>query len=388
MTVNGNPTGVPTAPCRGGGGVRWSQVMGVFMAGLVGCYVSFEMDTLQVALVVFSVFSITTIWVWNREQNWLHPMVVFPLFYYPYSTWYSYHSIAMNINELSSLTLSVNYAFVGLLAFSVTSMGMLHSVNGESPAFPRMQNKENPFAEKMLMWIFIGLVLISIRKITGFEYDSKSELLNADTLSLRLTTFSFWELTVLTLLVGVRWFFAGTRPDRLMYVVFALAVLAYSVIGERDYLFRIAICFSFIYFDRRRSARLYVVLALLVLVTVLIPWGQQFKAAFAMRTGGDTLQTGGFFLNEFGSASRNLYILLFKGYESSWSFLWNDFIRGIVPFGARMGYQSATGWFDQVYRFDEGIQGSSGWGLGLVAEGCLAGGIPGIILVLSFVSFL
>ena len=75
-----------------------------------------------------------------------------------------------------------------------------------------------------------------------------------------------------------------------------------------------------------------------------------------------------------------------RGHDANWSFLWNDFLRGLIPFGGELGLQSAGSWFNQVFRVEEGIEGTSGWGFGLVAEGLLIGGGAGIILVMAFVS--
>lgn len=57
-----------------------------------------------------------------------------------------------------------------------------------------------------------------------------------------------------------------------------------------------------------------------------------------------------------------------------------------MPLGGKLGLLNSAAWFHQVYRLEEGIAGAAGWGFGLVAEGCLIGGIPGIIFVMSFVS--
>jgi hypothetical protein len=92
-----------------------------------------------------------------------------------------------------------------------------------------------------------------------------------------------------------------------------------------------------------------------------------------------------FFGGEFLSSGRNLYELNRHGFSEDWGFFYNDLLRGLLPpgFGSRL--MSATGWFHSIYRVDEGFAGSSGWGLGFVAEGLLCSRTIGPFVLLGFV---
>ena len=167
----------------------------------------------------------------------------------------------------------------------------------------------------------------------------------------------------------------------------AFFVLEYLLAGQRDYLFRLLICAAFLYFDHRRMAGLPVLLTVLFVVSLLLPLTQMFKAmVIAESLGPWNSELGALFLSEFSSASKNLYVLIQHGFEPSWSFVWSDIVRGLVPFGEVYGFQSTGAWFHWIYRPDEGIGGTSGWGFGLVAQGVLVGGLPGIALVMGSVA--
>ena len=359
---------------------------GVFFLGVLGLYAATALHSLVASLALFTAFSLAVIVSSNQEKNFLHPLVAFTLFYYPYSTWHAYYSLIQKINDLADLMLSVHYAYIGLLAFYAAGVLCLPKPTGQ-PSPPRISLPGNPLAEKLVMGCCLLLIAYSLHSVAGAGHVSKREIFDAERTLVLAMGFSFWVLTVAGLLVVVRWRFAGVRPDRWIFVALFFAVLAYLVVGERDYLFRIIICVAFIVFDHKRKANLLLLLGLLFAVAVLLPFAQEYKAVLiAERIGGGVAERGDVFMGEFFGASRNLHILVSRGHDANWSFLWNDFLRGLIPFGGKLELQSSTAWFNQVYRIEEGIGGTSGWGLGLVAEGTLIGGIPGIILVMTLVS--
>lgn len=359
---------------------------GVFFLGVLGLYAASALHSVVASLALFTAFSLAVIVSSNQEKNFLHPLVAFTLFYYPYSTWHAYYSLIQKINDLNDLMLSVHLAYIGLLAFYAAGVLCLPKPTGQ-PAPPRISLPGNPLAEKLVMGCCLLLIAYSLHAVAGAGHVSKREIFDSERILVMVMGFSFWVLTAAGLLVVVRWRFAGVRPDRWIFIALLFAVLAYLVVGERDYMFRIIICVAFIFFDHKRKANLLLLLCLLFAVAVALPFAQEYKAAWvAERIGGAAAERGDVFMGEFYGASRNLYVLVSRGHDANWSFLGNDFLRGLIPFGGKLELQSSTAWFNQVYRLEEGIGGTSGWGLGLVAEGSLIGGIPGIILVMAFVS--
>lgn len=353
--------------------------------GALGLLAGWHAGSVAVSLALFSVFSVATIAAANRLKNFLHPLVAFPLFYYPYSTWHAYYSLINGTGELNYLSDSILYAYFGLLVFQVVGTLSLAWAR-EIRVRPAITHRRESLVEKMLMWVGLVVVAVSLRSIAGGGFASKRDILDAQPTLLPVMSFTLWVLTVAVLLTVVRWRFGGVRLDRMALAIGGLTVLVYLMVGERDFLFRMSACLLFLFADEKRKMHVPALLGVLAAVAVAIPWGQQFKALFLASSGGDAPGGLDLLLGEFYAASRNLYVMVSRGYEPSWSFLWNDLLRGVLPFSSEMGFMNSVAWFHNVYRYEEGIEGSSGWGFHLVAEGLLFGGVAGILVAMSLVA--
>ncbi len=139
---------------------------GVFFLGLLGLYAASALQSVVASLALFTAFSLVVIRSSNREKNFLHPLVAFTLFYYPYSTWYAYGSLIQHINDLHDLMQSVNYAYIGLLAFYAAGILCLPKPTGH-PSPPRISLSYNPLAEKLVMGCCLILIALSLRSVVG-----------------------------------------------------------------------------------------------------------------------------------------------------------------------------------------------------------------------------
>ena len=366
----------------------WSfRGLWVSALGALGLLAGWLAEDVAISLALFSAFSIATMVAANRDKNFLHPLVAFPLFFYPYSTWHTYYSLINGTGELDFLSHSILYAFFGLLVFQLVGT-LLLGWTREDRIRPVIIQRRQSLVEKMLMWFGLLVVAVSLRSIAGGGFASKRDIIDFQPTLLPVMSITLWVLTVAVLLTVVRWRFGGVRPDGLALAICGLTILVYLMVGERDFLFRMSACMLFLFADEKRKMNLPALLCVLAAVAVAIPWGQQFKALFLASSGVDVPSGWDLLLGEFYAASRNLYLLVSRGYEPSWSFLWADLLRGILPFSSDSGLMNSVAWFHSVSRYEEGIDGSSGWGFHLVAEGLLFGGVAGICVVMSLAAVL
>ena len=192
--------------------------------GALGLLAGWFAESVVMSLALFSVFSIATIAVANRDKNLLHPLVAFPLFFYPYSTWHPYYSLINGTGDLNFLSHSVLYAFFGLLVFQVVgtlSLGWAKKIHVR----PAITQRREPLVEKMLMWLGLAVVAFALRSIAGGGFASKRDIIDFQPTLLPVMSFMLWILTAVVLLVVVRWRFGGMRPDGLALAIFGLTVL-------------------------------------------------------------------------------------------------------------------------------------------------------------------
>lgn len=351
--------------------------------GAAGLLLAHEAASLSFSLGLFSAYTVFVVLTSNHDRNFLHPLVAFPLFYYPYATWHAFSSILTRTNELIYLTATIHHTYLGLLVFHVVGIACLRLMKTSPPSF-RDSALRTPLSDKLVLWACLLVAVVFLRNIMVMDYTTKRSILDSQTASLAIINVTMWIMTSTGLLVLVRWWFGRIKLDVMVIISLVLALAVYLVVGERDYLLRMGLCMLFLFFDRKRVARLPVLLAILLVAAFLVPWSQMYKAVWFADSSQSLSESGiQLFSGEFYSASRNLYVLLSRGYDSSWRFLASNVFRGVVPFSSGLGVLSSVAWFHHVYRYEEGIEGTSGWGFHIVADGCLAGGLAGIMLIMA-----
>ena len=360
----------------------------VFLLGFIGLYAAYEVESVYFSLCLFTGYALGVVASANRQKNLLHPLVIYPLFYYPYSTWHTFSSLVNRANDLRYLMLAVDHAYLGLMAFHLACLACLRVWKPRPPSF-FIADFRTPLTDKFLLLGSLLVASISIRSILAFDLVSKREILDAQSTGLDLMGVSVWLMTGAVLLALTRWRFGRERLGLIVFVALLFVLGVYLAVGERDFLFRLAMCMAFIYFDHRRKAGLPVLLGILFFAAVAIPWSQDYKAYWIAGQARDSfLENMQLFSGEFYGASRNLYVLLSRGYEPSWSFLVSNIFRGLLPFSSGLGVMNSVAWFHNVYRYEEGMEGISGWGFHIVADGCLMGGPVGVVMTMAFLGVL
>jgi len=337
-----------------------------------------------VALFCFSLISLVITVTENTEKNFLKPTVIFPIFFYMYSTWYTYYAMATATGDPELLAQSLSYALVALIAFWAGSILVKKTV---FCYFRHSQPRtcQSPFAERWIFYLCIVLSLSAMLFVYRSGFTSKREIKDAGTIYSVLITLGLLLATTIVFLRFARNAKCVTT-DRFGITLAAICILAFSIGGERDYLIRLLMGAMCIWFDRRRKATTSIMLSIAFATAVAMPIMQIFKA-FLLAPGIPKIEYAleSFFWSDFTSASRNLYTLIEASPDQSWSFLFSDIARGLLPFGGHFGLQSSGAWYNAIFRWELGIEGSSGWGFGLAAQGYLIANYTGICLVFLIV---
>jgi len=343
-------------------------------------------------------FTFYTSYVISRygNGNLLDPRVSFLGFFLLYSLWFPLQKIILNsdfgiLNENQGLLKpTVDYAFIGAAAFVLTFTVLSKKEVANLTAvdfFHRFKAANEYLTEKLIQRILYALVLLGILYALASGASSKREVLDSEDVVLTLVGFAQLALTASVSLSIVKMGGNIFHPKSVFFVAFSTVYM--MALGERDALFRFLIILGFFYFDKRRTAYLPVVAGILASAIVAVPVSQFFKAIFLS----GSLQISELTLDlilssEFASASRNLYTLIAYGVDNSLVYLFSDILRGALPSFLSSFFidlKSSTSWYNKTYRFDNGFDGTSGWGFGLLAQGYLIGDVWGIILIMALV---
>jgi oligosaccharide repeat unit polymerase len=341
-------------------------------------------------LLAFSLLSLTYLAVYN-DRRMTHPVAIFTLFFYPYSTWFVYYALMKGGYRADLLAETLKLEFLGLWAFALASDAVAVWMARRKSELPRAipVNHANRLSVFLPVAGSAAVIGLSLLDAMGSGATAKSELLERGSELGALSNIASVVLTAGTILIalsllrdrGVRALFV--HP--MLMLLFLVMLGSLVILGERDYVFRFGFCVLVLYFAHKGSASVGMMLLMLVALTVVLPFSQAAKGL--LLPGGDianNFSAKDIFLGEFLGAGRNVYMLLHHGVEHSYSFLLNDLARGLLPMSGD-GLQSAGNWYNTVYRFDHNFTGNSGWGFSLVAEGYLVGGALGVVLVMGLV---
>jgi oligosaccharide repeat unit polymerase len=364
----------------------------VAIAGAVLALAGGFQNSLELSIFGFLAISIAIVLIENKGKNFLNPAVGFVLFFCVYSIWYPLYRLFSESNSDSFVAQSIGYSFLGLIAFYVGYLVVLSGIKKvpaqEHVLISSRSDAKLRNSEKIVLALALAATSASWVQAMGSGYESKQEVLGADTLVQSIAVYATWLATGVLLLYYRRLISLGLKYNATIILLTLFFCVGPLITGERDGLFRLVICFSFIYFDKYKSASFWKLLLCVIAAAIVLPFSQDLKGLlltgdFSLRS----LDIDGFFISEFLAPSRNLYMLLSNGFESSWSFLFSDIARALVPFAGAQGFQSSGAWYNNVYREAKGFEGTSGWGFSLVAAGVLIQEGIGVVILFFFAGF-
>ncbi|TBU74535.1 O-antigen polysaccharide polymerase Wzy [Phytopseudomonas daroniae] len=351
---------------------------------------AFFSENLGLTLWLFSLFCLFIVLKYN-DRSFTNPLAIFTLFFYPYSTWFVYYSALDGGVNIQVLNESVLLSYFGLLVFYL--VGCLFSLD-KAPTAEEVDasliNSKAELSVKLLILMSSSIVLLAVFEAAMSGASSKREVIESARSLGSVADFSAMMLTCGALLLfnsRVRIEFSDAIRNGFFLLASAALTAGFLLMGERDYIFRLAFCLVVLSFSRFPIANFFVLALILICLVLLLPVTQAAKGL--LLPGADfelTYDLKLIFYGEFISASRNIYMLIENGVEHAYSFFWSDIARAFVPFGANYGFESTGSWYNNTYRVENGFSGTAGWGFSLIAQGYLIDGYVGVALVMGIVS--
>ncbi|MFY8285226.1 O-antigen polymerase [Pseudoalteromonas sp. SSMSWG5] len=327
-----------------------------------------------------------------NKKNALDPRVFFLGFFVIYSTFYPIKVILLDYSLIPinyySLSLSLNYSFFFFFSCLLVFELFLKPHNGEH-FYDSVYSLKPPGNETLLRYIAIFIILLLSFSIYSSGATSKRDVQSEIGVLASLGNFCALMLLVLFYLNLVRSikfkFFNQVTVSTFFILLFYMLLT-----GERDVFFRLCFSLLVVYFAYSKTLNLKKIFLIFLAVVVLVPMSQALKAILinSDELSVGTVSTALIFSNEFVSASRNLYALVYFGVDFGASYLLNDVVRAFIPslFFSDVNIHSTVSWFHNVYRPSNGFDGQSGWGFTIVGSGYLLGGYFGVFLIAMLVS--
>jgi hypothetical protein len=343
----------------------------------------------HIYLILFKIMALSIVLFGGGRTSLSHPLSLFVLLYYAYSTWYIYIQLIMGDAESSLLIKCLSIAIVGLGSYCAGVKTGLACVRVNKLVSRPLQSAGFGVERIVFFAIILGsLYSFYVVLLAGFT--TKREVVDSGMYHVVWLNYSTWILVAVVLLKRIRAVNVPIYSDAYLWIYSLIAVLMYAIAGERDVLYRLVFGLACIWSDRSQVGRPLIVFITFALIVVATPLSQLFKS-FMIAESFKTVELNLAFLftGEFASASRNLYLILFYEERQSWHLLFSDIVRGLIPFiSSRLGLYSSAYWFNQVFRHDVGIAGASGWGFGLLAQGYMVSGYIGAITLMFLIGII
>ncbi|MCQ4306541.1 oligosaccharide repeat unit polymerase [Pseudomonas stutzeri] len=351
-------------------------------------------DAVFYVVSIWANFVIAILFFFNREDV-LDPRVVFPVFYCMYQTWFPLSvfvgadNVFKTIDGLA-LSSSLVYSFIGLVAYIFVCGLFVQKNSGKSSLMIRRATRPGSSGELLLIAALLVVVLICSIVIFNSGFTSKREINDGAGVEKFISEFSMLTLTIVALLRAVRLSMDRLKCDPLILLVIFVCIFYLALTGERDIFFRLMLCLMLIYYFKMRNFSKLKLLVFAVGIALLVPVSQSFKAVMVSGFVGIDFDLNKIFSNEFISASRNIYSVLYFEAERNPYLLISDIGRAVIPsmFFGEDWFSSANTWFNKEFLLLNGFSGRTGWGFGLVPEGYVVGGVGGVIAVMSLTAFM
>lgn len=346
-----------------------------------------QMEILLVSVMVFTIVSFFTIAVYS-DRTFTNPTATYILFFYPYSLWYVFYQLIGGEGDYSILASVVRYSYYGLLSFVGVSF-LFETLFGPTKLKLDGFYNKGSISGELISWPLFVVFIVFTFQLGLSGLSSKREMMDEGGGLIYLSGFLANFITIATFITFIRKLDGSLKPNCTLIVSFSVLLFGYLIVGERDYIFRFVFVFLCVYMTFYRRGTFSFNMGVLFLLVMILPASQALKGVFVSGVAeGDIYTMRGMFFGEFTSAGRNLYMLIDHGVEDSWSYLYSDFMRGIIPFASNFDFSSTAAWYNQAYRYDHGFSGSSGWGFSIVANGYVIARGLGVVIVMSLISLI
>lgn len=329
----------------------------------------------------------------HNDRMMTHPICMFALFYYPYSTWNSYYLISTgSYYDKEDLLLQINLCYLGLVSFCIAGLIVIamskKSQRNTIPDLDKYWGLKIPV--KLSISISAFLIFLGIAEVSLSGAINKVEIRDLDS-----TFFQLSKYTIFFLIYGVLLYSLSSLQRRnilsllssfSLFSSLAVTSLSLFILAQRDFIFRLVYGLAAVYSFHKKSARSAALIGLLVAVALLIPLFGELRGLFlTTRDIQFSNYWDGIFINEFRAPSRNLYYMIYYGFEENHIYFVYDILRSLLsPFGDSIPTSSI--WFNEVFRSQHALLNLSGWGFTIVGTGYLYGKSLGVVLVISSMS--
>jgi len=325
------------------------------------------------------------------------PRGLFLLIFYVYSVFFSLQVIFVGYTKFG-IDLEYLAASLRIQFFSAIVMVTVFNLIIKDDSFFRNKSKviferyrEFTFLKnsEVLYFLFIApLIFYGFYLILESGASSKREYLDSAT---KVQAFAYFASVIMIAVFGIRLVKIPIfRFDFLIFTIFCTGLMFLLFNGERDVLFKLVLVYLIVFFDKKRFPVLFPSFLIILFAIFIVPSSQYFKSFFLngeinfSRVGLDLL-----FSNEFTSAGKNLYSLVYFGVEQKFSFFYSDIMRAFTPsfFFSEIDVQSSGAWFNNTFRVVNDFSGTSGWGFTIVGNGYLVGGYSGVFCIMTIYAF-
>lgn len=343
------------------------------------------------SVTLFGLFVFSVIVVFNKGTL-SDPRMLFVGFLFLYSTFYPLRVALTGFSVLEInqglLKQSVNYSFLGSIVFVNVANVLIRekSVTFSLKRFSGLRQNDSLYlSEKLLFVLFSAVVMYMLLYVLMSGAETKLEI------SGTIVRIGHFALLIMITIVALR---IGRLQkhfykDKLILGFLFTLILYLLITGERDSVFRVVLICIVIFFDKNRKAGPFIIFGLLISAAILVPFSQAFKAVLLSgQLSIPNLGMSAILSNEFISASRNLYSVILFEAEQTVEYFFTDLLRAFVPsiLLPDLNLQSSTQWFNSTFRVEHGFHGSAGWGFGIIANGYIIGGVPGVIFIMAIYS--
>lgn len=339
------------------------------------------LNSTEFALVGLFAYCIMVIFA-NEDGTLLHPASVFSAFFAIYSTSFAFRILIDGGKWDPNLTYSINLSLLGLLAFNaITTLFDLTIRNSRVGLSRRRFQSRGNVSAILTLATTMPIVWGSLEVLMIGDLASKRDVVDAGLASLHIARL-ITTITVAGMLISA-WRILNQGRNWLDIAAIIVPISALTlfmlVTGERDGILRALIALVMIYCSVSYKGSGHLVVLIALGAFFLAPVTQISKSILI---GGPTqaLDANVLFGGEFIAGLRSTFVLVSNGAEQSFEYLTNDIQRALTPL-VRTGAISTTEWFNNVYRPSVSLGGTSGWGLGIIAQGYILADALGVVIL-------
>ena len=315
----------------------------------------------------------------------LHPLFWFPVFLALYGSWYYLllETAGFVVGPQDQLFLECN--IIALLAFALPVAALVPKNSFSGIAL----SPRNFALDKFSGWIYMSILALFMAWVVLSGASSKRAIKGSlnEGMSLIAAMALIGIMIMAVRSIAVRYY--CPKPKTLPVLAFLMtAIGVFLVLGEREILFGGGILWFLVSSEKTRRKKVVLYFYALVLAGVFaVAASQGLKAALIGQVNWERVFFESVFYSEFTSPGRNFGILasMGSGDLSGWAVVATEFQRFLFSVVPGENVVSMSEWFNQAYRADLNIDGSSGWGFTLIGSAYLAGGKWGVALFYFFI---